>query len=108
MEPGELSGILLGDLKALGWSQRQEHEVFGPAVLTRRKQGLTSFQQSRQYRLGRCPVICLMSSLNCCTPKGEEVAVGLATKLDICKFFLMLGAMPLGTHNPDSTQPCTG
>lgn len=43
-----------------------------PSALTRRKQGLTNFQHSRQYRLGRCPIICLMSSLNCRTPGGAQ------------------------------------
>lgn len=67
-------------------------------VLTRRKQGLTSFQHSRQYRLGLCPVICLMSSLNCWTPKGEEIAVGLVMKLGMQRFFSTLGASSLRTH----------
>lgn len=47
-------------------------DLGGRGVLTRRKQGLTNFQHSLQYRLGRCPVICLMSSLNCLTPAVHE------------------------------------
>lgn len=87
MKQGELSGIFLSDLKALEWIQGQRQEVSRLMVLTRRKQGLTSFQHSRQYRLGLCPVICLMSSLNCWTPKEEEIAMGLVMKLGMQKFF---------------------
>lgn len=106
MKPGEFSDIFLNDLKALGWTQGQSQEVSRFMVLTRRKQGLTSFQHSRQYRLGLCPVICLMSSLNCLTPKGEEIAMGLVMKLDIHRFFSTVGASPFRCHISDSAQTC--